>query len=95
MTDYKYPPGYVPMTYEEFINVWRDLPFDQATIVTLGRAVEQAVLARLPTESSSENRLNIFWSGPHGHFYTDTLDQGEAILRHLMDGDEYTATRLD
>ena len=35
-----------------------------------------------------------FWSGASGHFYTNTLEQGEMIVKHLPDSDDYTATEL-
>lgn len=40
------------------------------------------------------NKARYFWSGASGHFYTDTLDAGEKIVKHLPDGEDYTATDL-
>ena len=40
------------------------------------------------------NNVRYFWSGPQGHFYTDRLDAGEKIVKHLPEGEDYTATDL-
>jgi len=47
-----------------------------------------------PPKTAEPVACRYFWSGASGHFYTNTLEQGEMIVKHLPDSDDYTATEL-
>lgn len=55
-------------------------------------AIKEALA--LPPDDVEAVACKYFWSGASGHFYTNTLEQGEMIVKHLPDGDDYTATEL-
>lgn len=51
MTDYKYPPGYVPMTDEDFDAIDEMIPPSHPDAPRVyERAIEQAVLARIEAQ---------------------------------------------
>ena len=51
MSEYKYPPGYTPMTDEELSRIWM---LETGGLIESHRAIEQAVLARLNTDAERD-----------------------------------------